>query len=426
MAHRFFALFVLVLRTAGRAAFARAALLYLAIAMVSMIVFAPNAMMASDVTDLAQSSIGFRIVLWSVWLLAATPAARAVLCEPSLFWWRSLPIPRLFFYVAQGLVLALAELPLAILYARGERPLAGIAVLCVNMSLHSLWVSRSRDLPSWIVLFGLPLAVCLPLPLPVLLPLSLLCVVWSLPRAFLAAPHHLLVTHRPAVLGPALLALALTYLVTLWRAHAALFVRACLLLLCGALISFLALRNNQITSASLQNTISLGVLSVTLLLGLSGLAGPVVRCAQHADWLFQVCQRDGRFCLLAEVCALSICGVTLGLLHGILLVLLVGADGARWLPVCASSAALGLLVAVQTGSFVRLALRGNEKDTDRLLLWLCGLIPLGPVLLWMFHELGLLFLLLLATFMYLRAERQASPKGRWQRLLREREQRGIQ
>ena len=166
---------MLVLRTAGRAAFARARFLYLAIAMVSMIVFAPNAMMASDVTDLAQSSIGFRIVLWSVWLLAATPAARAVLCEPSLFWWRSLPIPRLFFYVAQDLCSRLPSCRLRFCIRARRTPAGWHRGCSVNMSLHSCGFPRSRDLPSWIVLFGLPLAVCLPLPLPVLLPLSLLC-----------------------------------------------------------------------------------------------------------------------------------------------------------------------------------------------------------------------------------------------------------
>lgn len=424
MVRRFVALLGLLFWTAGRAAFARAALLYLTVGIVAMIVFGRNAMTAADVTELAEAGRVFRIMLWSVWLLATTPAARAVLCEPSLFYWRSLPIPRLHFYLAQGLLLALCELPFALLYARGVGMLSGIAVLATTMSLHALWVTRARTTLAWMTATGLVLAVMWPLPIAGFFPISLFALGLALPLAFIAAPHHQLSHHRAVVVGPPLVALALAYLVTLWRGHAALLSRALLFTLLGVAISYLALRNNQITAVEWQSTIALGVLSVVLLLALCGLAGPLVRTERQAEWLLTVCHRNGWFSSLALCCALSICGGMFGILHGTLLALLLDADGMCWLRLCASEAAMGVVIALLASGCVRLAVRGNDKDTERLLLSLCVLVPLCAVLVWMFHELSLLFLLITALGLFVRADQVRHPSGRWQRLVREREQRG--
>ena len=277
--HRFFALLVLVLRTAGRAAFARAALLSGDCDGVDDRLCTQNAMMASDVTDLAQSSIGFRIVLWfRVASGGDSGGACGAVGNRRCFGGGACLIPRLQFLSRRDLCSAACRAAAwQILRQRGERLLAGIAVLCVNMSLHSCGFPDRA-----ICRRGLSFSDC-----------RSQCVCRFLCQFFcrclcscglvfaagvLAAPHHLLVTHRPAVFGPAL-ALALTYLVTLWRAHAALFVRV----LASAVRRpdfLLALRNNQITSASLQNTISLGVLVSDA--ALVCLGWPVRLCTVHS------------------------------------------------------------------------------------------------------------------------------------------------
>ena len=76
---------------------------------------------------------------------------------------------------------------------------------------------------------------------------------------------------------------------------------------------------------------------------------------------------------------------------------------------------------MMAASSVRYAQRGTEKDVDRLLLVLALLIPALGVLVWMFRELSLLFLLVIGLALLLRAEQASTPTGRWQRLLRERE-----
>ncbi len=421
MARRLASLLQIVFRTAGRAAFARAAPLYLGIAIVAGILFAPNAMMASDVTELAESSRTFRLVLWLCWLLASTPAARAVLCEPTLTTLRSLPIARLAWYVALGIPLALVELPLILLFGRGVGIAAGLAVGLASMSVHALWVTRGKGVRALLVYVAVAVAVLGPVPWRGLLPLSAGLLLVALPLAFSAAPHYQLAKHRPIVAGPALCSLSLAYLTTVWRGHAALLSRALLLTLLGAVITFLAIRNNQIVDVTTRSTVALGVLSVVLLLGLSGVAGPVVRSERQAGWLLLVCQRSGWFCALAVVLSVSCYGVLLGVLYGVLVGFFLDANLSFVLRLALLGCAAGVTVGMMAASSVRYAQRGTEKDVDRLLLVLALLIPALGVLVWMFRELSLLFLLVIGLALLLRAEQASTPTGRWQRLLRERE-----
>jgi len=424
MLARLLALVRVVFRTAGRTAFQRAAPLYLAIAIVSAIVFAPNAMMASDVTDLLAQSRPFRAVLWFVWLLAAMPAARAALCEPSLFALRALPIPRHEFCLAHGLLLLLVELPWVTLFARGVGLAMGLSVALTAMSVHCLLTARARSVLAVSVLVALGFAVLLPLPTVIWIPLALLAVRISLVYGFLAAPERSASAQKswiPWTHSPALLALAVAYLVTLWRGHASLWLRAGCLLLLGVAISYLALHNNQLHLSSERGAVSMGVASVTLLLGLTGVAGPVVRSERQADWLLSVCRISGMQRALAVALAVALCGLLLGLVHGLLLGWFLNGNSRLLLRLSAATSGAGLLLGVIASSTIRWAQRGTEKDSDRILIALLVLLPIVGVLAWMFHELALLFHLVIAVWLLLRAEQATNPTGRWQRLQRERE-----
>jgi hypothetical protein len=64
--------------------------LYLGIAVVASVLFAPNAMRAHDVTASAAASPGVRVVLWLAWLAPTTPIVRTLLDAPGTFLLRAL------------------------------------------------------------------------------------------------------------------------------------------------------------------------------------------------------------------------------------------------------------------------------------------------------------------------------------------------
>lgn len=76
--------------------------------------------------------------------------------------------------------------------------------------------------------------------------LSILAFRIGISLAFAQASERDAAPGRPLLRGPALLALCLSYLLTLWRSHGALLGRAALLTLLGSAVAILALRNNQI------------------------------------------------------------------------------------------------------------------------------------------------------------------------------------
>lgn len=435
MLRRFLLLLHVVIRTAGRAAFQRAAPLYLAIGIVAAIVFSGNGMSASDVTTFAEDSIPFRAALWLLWLSATMPAARAVLCEPSLFLLRSLPIPRTHFYVAHGLLLFAVELPFGTLFVRGIGLLLGLSLTFSAMAAHALFTLRRRSIESVLLalmllaLVLIPVRIPIPIaaPIPILLHLGMSTLVLSrcLILSFDAAPQSAGSVDRPLVGGPAVVALCLAYLLTVWRAQWTLLLRALFLVLLGLGIVYFSVHNNQLTTPALRGTISLGVLAGVLLLGLSGVAGPIRRSEREAEWLLQVCGTSGAQRIWAGALAIGLLGVLLGALHGLLLSWLLDGDWRLLLRLGSVAMAAGMIVGVIGFCLVRWAQRGTKADSDRLLLAQLFTLLVWVLLTWMFHELALLCGLLSAFWMLLWATTAATPSatasGRWLRLRRERE-----
>ncbi len=419
---RYHSFLFVVVRIAGRAAFQRAALLYLAIAIAAGIIFSGNGMSASDVTEFSDGSPLFRMILWSLWLIATTPAARAVLCEPSLFVLRALPVPRLLFCLGYALLLVVVELPWALLFARGKGPFIGLAVAMTAMTAHSLIVVRVHRLLWYALAFGTVGLWMLPLPTPLWLVLSAVSLRFALVMAFVLAPLRAVSVGTPLVRGSALWALCLAYLQTLRRGHVSLFIRALLLLLLGIAITALAIHNNQIVLPGLRCTVSLGVLSVTLLLGLCGLAAPVLRSERQAEWLLAVCRVPGSTRAYATALVVVSIGLVLGTLHALAVVGLLGGDARLLIRLLADSVCAGITLGVVACGLMRWAQRGTEKDTDRSLIALLGAILSLPILVWMFHELALVFYVVVGFWLLVGAVTSVTPSGRWLRLRREREQ----
>ena len=61
-------------------------------------------------------------------------------------------------------------------------------------------------------------------------------------------------------------------------------------------------------------------------------------------------------------------------------------------------------------------------DTDRSLIALLVAILSLPILVWMFHELALVFYVVVGFWLLVSAVTSVTPSGRWLRLRREREQ----
>lgn len=422
MLRRFFALFRVVAGSAGRSAFQRAAPLYFAIVVTASVLFSPQGMRAQDVLTLGARSLVFRLTLLGLWLLAATPAARAVLHEPALLFLRSLPVPRWHFYLAQGLLLFLVESPWFALHLRGAGIVSAIAAAAMTMAAHLFIVARPRRIIEGLAAALILVAVIWPQPVPYLLIGSVLLLPLGFRAAFLRAAERSAYASRVLVRGPALVALGMAYLLTLWRGHGALLLRALLLSLLGVAISTLALRNNRIESAELRSTVMLGVLSAPLLLGACGLAGPVLRSEQQAVWLLEICGVRGANRVLGSVLPVALYTALLGTLAGLCVGWLL--DGTPRLLLRLSigafleSVALGIIASAG----LRFTQRGDKKDGDRLLILILFLIFGAALLTWLLHEVVVGIYCATAIFFFNRAAASASPRGRWLRLRQERRQ----
>lgn len=422
MSRRFLDLLCIVFATAGRAAFARAAPLYFAILAAASVIFSPMGMRAADVVHFCEGSPGFRLVFLGLWLLATTPAARALLCEPSLFFLRSLPVTRLQLFAAHGALLFAAEAPFTALFLRGGGVWAGLSACLTAMAAHTLIVARPRRVSEWLAAGALMGSVAwAPSPL-----LTILAALFALRIGFVAAwvraPERDVGGTRALVFGPPLLALTMAYVMSLCRGQAALLLRFSLLSLLGAVIAALSIRNNHIVSADMQATVTLGVLSGPLLFGACGLAGPVLRSEKQASWLLEVSGASGGLRVLATAAAVALLGALFGLPFSLLAGWLIGGSPLLLLRLAVEATAEGALLAIIATACMRWAQRGDKRDSDRVLLAMLCLILCAALLSWTFHESVLGVYLVLAALLTERLIVRANFQPRWLRLRSERQQ----
>jgi hypothetical protein len=262
-----------VARTSGLGAARRALPLYLGLVLGGGVIFGGNGMRAADVTAMAERSPRFRVVLVLIWLLATTPAARALIFAREALLLRTLPIPAAQLVLGLALHLLVLEGPLVGLWARGAGagPALGLLLLCATG--HALLVAGRRRLAVLgVALLGAALLASPPRLVPSLLALPLGA--WALTRGFRFAPERPPAQERPLVFGPPLWALVTAHLVLLRRSHGAVLLRAGLLLLLGLAVAVLAVRNNQPRTASQAAALALLPLAPTVLLMAAALSGP--------------------------------------------------------------------------------------------------------------------------------------------------------
>lgn len=411
-----------ILKTAGRAAFQRVAVLYLGIGIAVAVLFSGNGMSASDVTSMTASSPLFRILLWVLWLLIATPGAQAVINEPSLFVLRSLPIARLHFVLLHGLLLLVCELPWLILFARGAGLVSGLSALATAMSAHAVIAAKRKTTP--LVLTALTCAVLIVVPLPawLTLPISIGALALSLPTAFVLAPLQAAKPSSLSLRGSALSALCQTYFLSLWRAHGSLFGRALWLQALGVAIAALAIRNNNILTERTRSTVTVGVLSVVLMLTLCSFSGPILRTERRAEWLLIVCRASGSLRVSAMTLLLSGLGALFSVLFAIPLGFFLGSHSQALLRLLTLCLSAGITIGMLASGISRLTLRGTEQDLDRLLIALIVTLMMIGIGTWMLGSWSILCFLLGGLWLLTLSISVTSPVSRWHRLRREREQ----
>ena len=218
---------------------------------------------------------------------------------------------------------------------------------------------------------------------------------------------------------PPTLALALAYLALLVRGQRALLLRSVLLTLLAVGISYLAIANNRVVSAESQATLAIGTLSVPLLLALCSVAGVILRIEAQLAWLLAVVSGAASGC--GPCCSRSVgwrshCRCHRGLCSRWLCQLSVAATmrligGQLTLALALSTVAQGLLRATQ---------RSTAQDSDRLLMALGAIVPLGILLCWLLHEAVVVAWLILVVLLCERAVAELEPTGRYARLRLER------
>lgn len=119
--------------TSGAAAMRRAWPLALALLVVGAVIFGPNGLSARDLTEPARVSGAMRLALWSAWMLAALPIARALLRDRSMRLVLTQPVSRPGLAAVLSTALCLANAPWIIFRARGEGALDALASSLVSV-----------------------------------------------------------------------------------------------------------------------------------------------------------------------------------------------------------------------------------------------------------------------------------------------------
>jgi hypothetical protein len=360
--------------TAGRAALQRALPLYMGIGMVAAILFEGNGMRPATLVRLSDSHAPFRTAFWAVWLLVSTPAARAVLCTPSSFFLRALPVPRARFLAIQGALLLVVESPWLWLWTRGAGPLRGAVACAAAVAAHGLLVARPRRPLELATAAALAGALVLGLPTPWLAPIAVGVGVFALRVAWIRAPEQPRSRDLHVVFGRAPVALALAYLATLYRSHGALALRALFFTAIAAAVTVLTARNDGVLPPDALATLSLTILAPAVTLACVGLSGPVLREEQSARWVFDTCGTHRRVLAGAAAGALAATGALLGALHGVTTAVLVHAGGAAAARLVFDTVVAGATLGVIALQTVRWATRGDGRDPARTVAMMLGVL----------------------------------------------------
>lgn len=246
---------VVLIRAAGTPAAQRALPLYLGLIMVAGVVFGPKGMHPATAVVGMQVSVPVRLGMWTAWLVAAAPAARALWSTPTLDYLRWLPVaPWMAHLVLAGLLVVL-QTPWVLLFAIGGGALPALAALALAVGVHAVVAIRPRPGERWVQIAVLgTVVVLLAAPLPfgpaalaaVQILVGLAIALGAIPLAWRRAPERGRTQRSRALLPGAVLALAQCHLICAYRSHGPALLRALMLMLLGVGATYVLARANQL------------------------------------------------------------------------------------------------------------------------------------------------------------------------------------
>ena len=360
--------------TAGRAAAQRALPLYLGVLLGASVLFEGSGVRPADVVARALEGRCERLLLYAAWAVVSLPALRALLTTPSSFFLRTLPVARWRVLAVQGAGLLLAEVPWAYLWLRGGGPGVGAAAITAAVAVAALVLTRVERWSERIAALALAGALWIGCDWPLLLGLSLPTAGLAVQRVWLRAPELRAGRARAWRGGPAVLGLASSYGLLLWRQARAQWLRALGFSLLALVVAYFAVRNVRPASGAELLGLSLSLLSPALILGSAGLSGPLLRIEAQLGWLLAVSGVSRRTEQLARLAPLALTGLSLATLHAGALVLALRLSLQLGLELVLLEAAAALLLSLVVSWLARWAVRGDGSDAGRLLFGVSGLL----------------------------------------------------
>jgi len=358
-------------QTAGRAALQRALPLYLAVVLGAAIIFGRNGLSPATIAASCSSSRSFRVAIYATWALASLPAIKALLATEASFFLRTLPVPRARMFTVNAVFLVGAELPWIALWLAAAGPIAASAAALTTLSLSCLalcQLERRAALAAACLCLALLFA---PSPLGLLV-VAAPCAVFGVGEVWLRAPELPSRRARAWVRGPAVLALTLSYLVVLRRRASAQLLRAAGFSLIAVGVGFVVINNRGYVSEGELRVAMLITLVPPLALGVTGIAGPILRTESELGWLTSACGTPWLTRQSAALLAASTISFVLTVTLSLSLALLLPIPNAERAVIVGQAAlATGLLTPLVL-SVARWAVRDTGRDGMRLLAGIGG------------------------------------------------------
>lgn len=378
--------------TAGRAALQRALPLYLGLLLLASVLCEGNGVRPADVVAAAEQSRGIRFALYGAWTIVSLPALGGLLCTPSTFFLRTLPIVRSRLLALHGAAVLIAELPWVAFWIRGGGLGRGLAALFAAVALTSLVLTRLARLWERAAAVLLLLVLLVGVSAALLGALGLPLAVYGVFSVWLRAPEFPERRARGWVGGPPLVGLMSSSAVLLTRQASAQLLRALALLSLALLYAVFAVRNLRLGSGAEIVSWALWMFTPAVVLALAGLAGPLLRIEAQLEQWVRLCGTSRRTQRGAALAVLALGALLFASLHAVgvallaqlrfpILLLLLGYE------ISSAAAFAALLLAL-----ARWAVRADGHDALRLILgvgflltgalWLLWLLPVTAPLVW--------------------------------------------
>lgn len=361
-----------VFATAGRPVLLRAIALGTGVGVLAAIFFAPNGIRAADVARWMHASVFVRASLWAAWVALATPVVASALDAPGTRTLRSL-VRRRTLVIAVTILFAAAQLPWAILFARGSGIAAAANALLLAVALESSLVAATRRPRHAIFTAAASALVVADLPaFLTLLPAAALAyastaAAWRSPPIARASSLRF---SRPTF--PAL-AIALAQLLAIARTARARISTAALTASIGCATLYLSWRNDPPLRPIER---ALVVLTLPLCIVASVLVAPALGVESRLRPHLRATRTPARVVFLGLAIALSAPTVALGATSSAVAVSLAGTS--PW-PVAAVASAWAGVVASAIAAWARRHDRTARRDPATFVI---GVVVVASVLTW--------------------------------------------